>query len=101
MTLVPTGALLHASSALIYVISNNIAAFIPKVSWYATVGGPGAQAPGALAAQPNGSAVYAVGSAWSAAQVCPVRFKGAKRSIQRGEPQTLRSTSDNHVHVTW
>ena len=42
---------------------------VPKVSWYATVGGPGAQAPGAVAAQPNGSAIYAVGSAWSAAQV--------------------------------
>jgi len=40
------------------------------------VGGPGAQSPGALAAQPNGSAVYAFGSAWSAAQVRSRAYMG-------------------------
>ncbi|KAK9835948.1 hypothetical protein WJX81_000533 [Elliptochloris bilobata] len=47
-----------------------------SVSWHATVGGPGAQAPGALAAQPNGSAIYAIGSAWSAAQVTVASTSG-------------------------
>jgi len=47
-----------------------------QVAWYATVGGPGAQSPGALAAPPNGSTLYVAGSGGAAAP--------ARRAVLQG-----------------